>query len=100
MIEESPELGGKEEEQVVIPAVLEQVMAIAADENQIVHLDSNASLQKQMQADGFVPTSNEYGVTHDGKTYMAQRADHPDTGEVRVYYSDVADAKAVQHVGR
>jgi len=45
-----------------------------------------AALQGRIFADGFVPNSPEYYVTWNAVRYVAQRAEHLGSGEVRIYY--------------
>lgn len=54
--------------------------------NQKIQLNRNASLQQAIAAAGFWPTSPEFSFSHGGAMYTAQRAEHPGTGEMRVYY--------------
>lgn len=56
------------------------LLALAATK-QAIQLNPAAGLQKSIAADGFWPTSGEF----DSAAGVAQRAEHPATGEVRVY---------------
>ncbi|MFN8475937.1 MAG: hypothetical protein U0822_27425 [Anaerolineae bacterium] len=60
---------------------------LAAGENaQVIQFNPNAALQKRMFGDGFVPNSSEFQMTLGGVTYIGQRGERLDTGEVRVYF--------------
>lgn len=58
--------------------------------HQGIQLNPAAGLQKVIaatgSAEGFWPTSGEFSFNAAGKAYVGQRAEHPKTGEVRVYY--------------
>lgn len=56
------------------------LLALAATK-QAIQLNPAAGLQKSIAADGFWPTSGEF----DSAAGVAQRAEHPTSGEVRVY---------------
>lgn len=56
------------------------LLALAATK-QAIQLNPAAGLQKAIAADGLWPTSGEF----DSAAGVAQRAEHPATGEVRVY---------------
>jgi hypothetical protein len=53
---------------------------------QVIEFNPDASLQKRIFADGFVPNSPEFDITYQGLDYRAQRAENLATGMVRVYY--------------
>ena len=60
---------------------------LAAGENaQVIQFNPNAALQKRMFADGFVPNSAEFQLAIGGVTFIGQRGERLDTGEVRVYF--------------
>lgn len=67
-------------------ATLQSTLLAEATRRQVIELNPNAALQKQIFADGFVPTSPEFEVTFDNGRYVGQRAEHLTSGEVRVYY--------------
>jgi hypothetical protein len=84
--------------QVLTPlgeALLEQGAA-----RQSIPFNTQAALQKQMFADAFLPNSSEFDIALNGEAYVAQRAEDPDTGEVRVYYAPATDFNAVRFVER
>src|SRR5688572_1614423 len=58
-----------------------------AEERQVIQFNPDAALQKRIFADGFVPNSGEYTIGAAGANYVAQRAEHLRTGQVRVYYA-------------
>jgi|GEM_PF-5034782 len=66
---------------------LEQVLRQAAREVPFVRVNREAALLRAILADGFLPTSNEFEVTHAGIGYVVQRAESVATGEVRLYYA-------------
>lgn len=63
---------------------------LAGDRSQRMKLNPNAALQKSALADGFVPTGEEYEVAGVA-SYVAQRMEHPRTGEVRYYWATKGD---------
>lgn len=66
-------------------ATLEAALQGEAQRNQLIRFNKSAALQKVIFADGYTPNSNEFVLSFDGVDYVAQRAEHLDTGEVRVY---------------
>jgi hypothetical protein len=77
---------------------LEKVLIAAADEAQLIQFNPQAALQKVLFADGFAPNSPEFEVEHSDTTYVGQRAEHPGTGEVRVYYVEKGQWDQVTYV--
>lgn len=71
-----------------------------AERTQLVRLNKIAGLQKVIRSDGFWSTGNEDKVSDGSKYYMAQRAEHPETGEVRVYFCPWGDWGNVHWVRR
>lgn len=65
---------------------LHRVLLAAGEANQVIQFNPNAALQKRIFADGFVPNSPEFDLTHRGAAYVCQRAEHLSSGAVRVYY--------------
>lgn len=58
-----------------------------ADNRQCVQFNTAAALQAAAFREGFVPNSPEFELAIEGgATYVAQRTEHPGTGEVRVYF--------------
>lgn len=57
-----------------------------AGRRQVIQLQPDAALQKAIEAAGFWPTSPEYRQQTTKGLVMALRAEHPRTGEVRVYW--------------
>ena len=74
--------------------------AWVADAAQVIQFNPNASLQRRIFADGFVPNSPEFELEHGNVRYIAQRAEHLASGEVRAYYVPRGDWGNVQHVTR
>jgi len=62
-----------------------------ADDLQKIQFNPDATLQKRIFADGFVPNSGEFDVDAAGRTWRGQRAEHLGTGRVRVYYVPVGE---------
>ncbi len=81
-------------------ASLDEVLLAAAEEAQLIQFNPKAALQKALFADGFAPNSPEFEVEHSEASYMAQRAEHPGTGEVRVYYAPKGQWDLVTYVRR
>jgi hypothetical protein len=79
---------------------LEEKLLAAAAEAQVIQFNPKAALQKRLFADGFVPNSPEFEVEHERVTYVAQRAEHLGTGEVRVYYVPKGDWAQVAYIRR
>lgn len=67
-------------------STLRQDLLAAAEGAQVMRLNPNAALQKAIFADEFVPTSPEFDFNSSGGSYVAQRAEHLQSGAVRVYY--------------
>jgi hypothetical protein len=79
---------------------LDQHMLAAGEASQLIRLNVQAALQAAMSADGFWPTGNEGRTDYQGCMWAFQRAEHPKTGVVRVYYCPERDWAAVTHVTR
>lgn len=75
---------------------LQQQLRTAGQEHQVIQFNPNAALQKRIFADGFVPNSSEFTLDHQRIRYVAQRAEHLGTGEVRIYYVRDGDWGNVQ----
>ncbi len=67
-------------------ARLEKSLLQEAAAQQCMQFNPNAALQKRIFEDGLVPNSAEFDFRFAGVDYVAQRAEHLGTGEVRVYY--------------
>jgi hypothetical protein len=67
---------------------------------QVIQFNPAAALQKRIFADGFVPNSPEFEIEHGGVRYVAQRAEHLASGEVRVYHVRKGDWAHVAFVRR
>lgn len=79
---------------------LHTVLVEEGEAHQVIQFNPDAALQKRIFADGFVPNSPEFTVEHDETAYVAQRAEHLDTGDVRIYYVPVGDWSNVEYVTR
>ncbi len=64
----------------------EEVVLFVGDTRQVIQFNPDAAIQKRIFADGFVPTSPEFTQAVGGATYVGQRAERLDTGQVRVYF--------------
>ena len=82
------------------PYSLHDLVLHAADAAQVIQFNPNAALQRRIFADGFVPNSPEFELEHGNVWYVAQRAEHLASGEVRAYYVPLGDWANVQHVTR
>jgi hypothetical protein len=76
------------------------VLLAEAEAHQVIQFDLNAALQRRIFSDGFVPNSPEFDVPVNGIQYRAQRAEHLETGQVRVYYVIVPDFDNVRFIER
>jgi hypothetical protein len=72
-------------------ATLQATLLAEAARRQVIQFNPDASLQKRIFADGFVPNSPEFEVEFGNTRYVAQRAEHLASGEVRVYYARSGD---------
>lgn len=79
---------------------LRDLLIEQADARQIVFFNRDAALQKQIFVDGLVPNSGEFNLALENVMYVAQRAEHLLTGEVRVYYARKTDFTKVGFVIR
>ena len=82
------------------PPTLEEKLLAKAELEQVIEFNPKAALQKRIFADGFVPNSGEFDEEHDGVRYVAQRAEHLGSGEVRVYYVPVGQWDQVAYYRR
>ncbi|RME64849.1 MAG: hypothetical protein D6790_02670, partial [Caldilineae bacterium] len=88
------------EETETPPTDLRTALLAAGEAHQVIQFNPNAALQKRIFADGFVPNSTEFTLEQDGVRYVAQRAEHLHTGEVRVYYVQEGQWDQVRFVER
>lgn len=79
---------------------LEEALIEAGEDTQVIQFNPDAALQRRIFADGFVPNSPEFGIELDGVCYAGQRAEHLESGEVRIYYCQCGDWENVQYVVR
>ena len=77
----------------------DKLLATAA-QAQVIQFNPRAALQKHIFADEFVPNSPEFEIDLSGVPYVAQRAEHLETGKVRVYYVPRGDWSRVRYVQR
>lgn len=89
--------GGEPDGDASQPA-LEKPLAAAAQAAQAIQFNPEAALQKRIFADNFVPNSPEFTLAVEGVAYVAQRAEHLGSGEVRVYYVAVGDWANVRYL--
>lgn len=81
-------------------ATLQATLLAEAARRQVIHFNPDASLQKRIFADGFVPNSPEFEVEFGNGRYVAQRAENLASGAVRVYYVRSGDWNNVAYHGR
>lgn len=65
---------------------LEAPLRAVASGARVLTLNKSAGLQRRIAADGFWAASGETPATVEGQAYVAQLAEHPTTGEKRVYW--------------
>jgi hypothetical protein len=82
------------------PPTLEEKLIAKGDLLQVIQFNPDAALQKRIFAHDFVPNSSEFEEEDQGITYVAQRAEHLGTGEVRVYYVPMGHWDQVTYVVR
>lgn len=68
----------------------------AGEEHQVIQFNPDAALQRAIFKDNFVPNSGEFFIDN----FVAQRAEHLDTGQVRIYYVPVGQWHLVKYVQR
>ena len=81
-------------------ATLQEALLTEAERRQVIQFNPNASLQRRIFADGFVPNSPEFELEHGGVRYVGQRAENLASGEVRVYYVRLGDWSNVAYQRR
>jgi hypothetical protein len=81
-------------------ATLQATLLAEAARRQVIQFNPDASLQKRIFADGFVPNSSEFEIEFGNARYVAQRAENLASGEVRVYYARSGDWGNVAYHGR
>lgn len=79
---------------------LSEALIKAGAAAQVIQFNPSAAIQKVIFADGFVPNSPEFDVAFGETRYVAQRAEHLSSGEVRIYYCAVGDYGNVRFVVR
>lgn len=72
----------------------------AARARQAIQLNPAALLQKFIAGAGYWPTSGEFDFAVAGEAFIGQRAEHPTTGDVRVYYAPKPAYTPVKYVTR
>lgn len=77
---------------------LEMMFLAEGSKRQVIRFNPEAALQKKIFNDGFVPNSEEFEAVSGDTTYLAQQAEHLDTGSVRVYYVASGDWGNVRFV--
>jgi hypothetical protein len=75
-----------------------EYLADEAQRKQVIQFNPNAAIQKVIFADGYVPNSGEFVITWGNTDYVAQRAEHLKTGDVRVYYVEKGKWDIVDYV--
>lgn len=79
-------------------ATLFEALQKTAQKQQVIQFNPGAALQAAIFAANFVPNSPEFQVSFGGVRYVAQRAEHLGTGEVRVYNCPVGQYDQVTFV--
>lgn len=79
---------------------LDEALLWHGEQAQVIEFNPAAALQQVIFMDGFVPNSGEFPVSWHSRQYVAQRAEHLGSGEVRVYYCEDDDWQNVRHVIR
>lgn len=85
---------------VAPPTTLADGLIARAQQEQVIQFNPQAALQRRIFADQFVPNSPEFIYEHTAIEYVAQRAEHLQTGEVRVYYARTSNYDDVRFVVR
>ena len=65
---------------------LDEALLWHGEQGQVIQFNPVAALQGRIFADGFVPNSPELYLAWNAVRYVAQRAEHLGSGEVRIYY--------------
>lgn len=81
-------------------ATLDELLVRTGDQKQVIQFNPGAALQKAIFAASFVPNSGEFKVQWDGQAYVGQRAEHLESGEVRIYYCKDGNWSNVLYVVR
>lgn len=79
---------------------LEELLLREGDARQVLPFNREAALQRAIFAAGLVPNSAEFNLTVADASYVAQRAEHLLTGEVRVYFAPTTNFANVSFVGQ
>lgn len=82
------------------PVSLRDTLLAQGDAHLLLPFNRDAAIQKQIFADGLVPNSTEFNATVENVTYVAQRAEHLLTGQVRVYYAPTTNFGDIRFVTR
>lgn len=83
-----------------ISITLETILLSYAERFQVIQFNPDAALQKVIFADGFVPNSGEFAFSQAGTTYIGQRAEKLENGEVRIYFVAEGDWGNVRYAVR
>ena len=54
--------------------------------NQLIYFNPDATIQRKIIEDGFVPNSGEFEMEYNQSRFVGQQAQNLDTGETRVYF--------------
>ncbi len=82
------------------PPALRTLLLQAGEAHQVLQFNPDAALQRRIFADGLVPNSPEFTLEFADQTYLCQRAEHLDTGEVRIYYAPLGLWDRIRYVHR
>ena len=77
---------------------LDEALLWYGEAAQVIQFNPAAALQRAIFMDGYVPNSGEFSVDWHSRQYVAQRAEHMGSGEVRVYYALLDDWENVRWV--
>jgi hypothetical protein len=72
---------------------LQQALLQKGEAERKIRLNPGAALQQVMLADDFIPTSEEFDLTHGGAQYKGQIAERLSDGAVRVYFGDMVNGQ-------
>ena len=79
---------------------LAEILLAEGEKRQVIQFNPDAALQFCILTDRFVPNSPEFEIEYKSARYVAQRAEHLGTGEVRVYYGPITNVNQVAFATR
>jgi len=84
----------------IADCLLQAELVAQAQAHQVIQFNPTAALQERIFAHDFVPNSGEFDMAVGNAVYRAQRAEHLQSGEVRVYYVRVPHWSNVEFISR